>query len=438
MPSKTLILSSGKCAWGECIFCGYGRIMGFKPEAGALARKFNEFFGGLAGDVDGVKVFGSGSFLDEKQVPAGARKEFARLCKKHGICRVTVESRPEFVSKKTLDDFTRIEYTIALGLEVANNDRLSYIQKGFRVGDYEKAASLIHECDGKVRTYVLANLPGVVDVKEELDNTVKHALRFSDSVVVINLLPHGNTPLMRLWTRGEWNYLSKKEFRSLVAGWNDNPKVELDEETFRFVPRFPKQLQEKLSGVGETYLTHPHFEVWQDYLTRWYTPPKNRVLLFLPCSKTKPYSKSKTHQNIIGVLEEAGVRALAHEVMLSNAGVVPRELEDNYPFNAYDWDEKLETPEIKKRYIEVTAKRAADYLRAHKEYYLKVGCYLKHDSESYAALTEAAEDAGVECTNLLTRETYEKIRDERRPLQSDAAATDLKENIVEWLRRNSL
>jgi len=212
----------------------------------------------------------------------------------------------------------------------------------------------------------------------------------------------------------------------------------LDEETFRFIPRFAKQQQENLSGVGEKYLTHPHFEVWQDYLIRWYEPPKEKTLLFLPCSKTKPYSRSKTHGEIIRILKEAGVRDSVHEVMLSNAGVVPREFEDKYPFNAYDWNERLETPEVKSRYVEVTKERIASYLRAHKKYYSKVGCFLKYDAESYKALKDAADEVEIELTNLLSKETYESVLDEGGPLQSIEALADLGKNIVKWLPRNSL
>jgi predicted RNA-binding protein len=231
--------------------------------------------------------------------------------------------------------------------------------------------------------------------------------------------------------------MSRGEFRGLAGKWVGNPKVELDEETFRFVPKFPKQICGNLSGVGERYLTHPHFEVWQDYIRRWYEPPKGKLLLFLPCSKTKPYSDSETHKRIADALKKAGAAGRVHEVMLSNAGIVPREFEDNYPFNAYDWDEREETPEIKRRYIEVTAERIRDYLRAHQQYYLGVGCYLKHDSESYTALTRACEEVGVECRNLLAKETYDRIKGENKPLQNEAALAKLKESLVGWLRQSS-
>jgi predicted RNA-binding protein len=150
----------------------------------------------------------------------------------------------------------------------------------------------------------------------------------------------------------------------------------------------------------------------------------------------KPYSKSKTHHSIINVLGEAG-RDRFHEVMLSSAGLIPREFEDHYPFSSYDWDENMETEEIKGRYIEVTAKRIRDYLTAHRKYYQGVVCFLKYSSESYKALEKACRELKIEFKNLLTEETYESIRGQDRPLQTEEALKDLR-GEVRWCLRNSM
>jgi len=60
----------------------------------------------------------------------------------------------------------------------------------------------------------------------------------------------------------------------------------------------------------------------------------------LPCSYTKPYSRSTTHRGIIETLKKTDKYGRnTNQVMLSNTGVIPREFENMYPFNAYDWDE---------------------------------------------------------------------------------------------------
>ena len=429
MSEKTLILKSGKCAWAKCFFCGYGRIPGKKPSFENLKREFDSFFDSLFG-VDTIKVFGSGSFLDEKQVPREARMYFIERCKDKGITNLTIESRPEFIKEEILEEFKGIDLTVAIGLEIADDVILDKINKGFHLSDFENSAEIIHSCNGKVRTYLLVNLPFVEDLNESLDKSVDYALKFSDSIVLINLLPHGNTPLFRMWLRGEWNFLSRVEFFQLTKKWRSHPKIELDPETFKFIPKFPEEIRERLNGVGEEFLTHPHFEVWQDYLLRWYSPPRGKdILLLLPCSYRKPYSESRTHRRILMELKKLKIYPRIHQVMISNAGLVPREFENYYPFNSYNWDESLETEEIKRRYIEVTEGRIRDYLGAHKDNYKKIFCFLRYDSEGYKSLNKACVDLNLNLKNLLRKETYEKIKKEKRSLQKEAALNDLYEGL---------
>ncbi|OYT54145.1 MAG: hypothetical protein B6U72_03685 [Candidatus Altiarchaeales archaeon ex4484_2] len=422
MSDAFLVLKSGSCAWGRCLFCGYGRIQGELLSLEGFREKLDGFFKSLDSRVDHVKVYGSGSFLDEKQVSGDLRAYFIERCLAEGVKKVTVESRPEFISREKIREFRGLELEVATGLEIACDEILDRISKGFHLSDFEKAVSILHEEQALVRTYLLVNLPFVKNLKESLEESVNYALKYSDSIVLINLLPHGHTPLFRMWLSGVWRFLSREEFHNLAGRYESHPKIELDVETFRFVPLFPRELRENLSGVGERYLTHPHFEVWQDYILRWYRPPSGKkTLLFLPCSYTKPYSRSRTHRGIINVLiDYKGI----HEVMLSNAGVVPREFEDYYPFNSYDWDESKETGEIKERYIGVTKERIIRYLQTHGGHYRRVLCFLGYESESFKALREACNGLGMECKNLLSRE-----REGKRVLQSGEALEDLRYGV---------
>jgi len=85
LKTEILILKYGKCSWGRCIFCGYGRIIGKSANARDVISDFGKFFENLDCDVEQVKVFGSGSFLDEKQIPKDARNYFFSECKKRNI-----------------------------------------------------------------------------------------------------------------------------------------------------------------------------------------------------------------------------------------------------------------------------------------------------------------------------------------------------------------
>ena len=428
-----LIINSGRCSHGKCAFCGYGRIRGFESTKENVIECLNKFFETLAEDE--VKVFGSGSFFDEKQIPADARRHFTQECRKHKVKKITLESRPEYVKDEILREFDGLDLTVAIGLESADDELLKKLDKGYERADFEAAAEKIHTVGQKVRAYLLVNPPYTQDIAESLRKSVEYTLKHADTIVLINLLPHSNAPLMRLWVDGEWRFLTRQEFKDITKPWANEPRISLDEETFKFIPSFPQHLKDDLRGVGEWYLTHPHFEVWQDYLIRWYNPPQGKTLIFLPCAYKKPYSLSDTHKKIIKILRK-NHPSIFHEVMISNAGVIPREFEDKYPFADYDWNEREETSEIKTRYIEITTERIRNYLTAHAKKYNKVVCFLKYDSESYKALAKACEELGIEYKNLLSHETYETIKDSPKPMQSDEALANLEEG-VSWCLQNS-
>jgi len=73
--------------------------------------------------------------------------------------------------------------------------------------------------------------------------------------------------------------------------------------------------------------------------------PKSKILLLLPCSATKPYSLSPSHQKVIKALG-ALRRCVDEAIITSPLGVVPRYLETVYPAMHYDvpvtgyWDEE--------------------------------------------------------------------------------------------------
>ena len=83
------------------------------------------------------------------------------------------------------------------------------------------------------------------------------------------------------------------------------------------------------------------------FLSRYRVPSSKEVLLLVPCSKTKPYSRSPSHRRILRTLSEGGRLPAVHVVSLTSPlGVVPQELERTFPAAHYDipvtgsWDEE--------------------------------------------------------------------------------------------------
>ncbi len=163
--------------------------------------------------------------------------------------------------------------------------------------------------------------------------------------------------------------------------------------------------KEYLRGVGVKYLLHPAFNEGFEKLLKKYKPRKKYALcLFIPCSYGKPYSQSYIHYFIQKAILESGHFDEVHQVILTNAGVVPRELEEYYPYVAYDWNPAYETPEVKKLYVEVLAWRLRRYIDAFKSFYSKFACFLRWDSDSYRAVEIASRSLAIEIPNLAPRE----------------------------------
>lgn len=184
--------------------------------------------------------------------------------------------------------------------------------------------------------------------------------------------------------------------------------------------------REYLRGVGLYYLTHPAFEQAFRRVLDEYRPPKRfRLGLVLPCSYGKPYSQSYIHYLIIRAIKESGFYDDVHQIIVTNAGVVPRELEEYYPFSAYDWNPAYETPEVKEEYVRVLADRLAAYLSRFSDYYERLAAYLRHDSDSIRAVAEASRRLGLEIPNLAPRSVpREEVEDVTMGLRQYASDPD--------------
>ncbi|MFZ0892733.1 MAG: DUF5591 domain-containing protein [Thermoplasmata archaeon] len=115
-------------------------------------------------------------------------------------------------------------------------------------------------------------------------------------------------------------------------------------------------------------------------IARYRPPASKRVLLLVPCSRTKPYRKSHSHRRFAQALESVSARERVHWVSVSSPmGLVPRELEDVFPARNYDIPVTGEWSEVERDHI----LEALDHLLATGQYQ-RVVAHL--DPEEYAFL----------------------------------------------------
>ncbi len=160
-----------------------------------------------------------------------------------------------------------------------------------------------------------------------------------------------------------------------------------------------------LRGVGWRFLAEWPFDEAHRRIIESYKPRKKyRLGLFIPCSYGKPYSQSYIHYLVRRAISEYLSAGLVHEIILTNAGVVPRELDEYWPYTAYDWNPLMETREIRECYKAVLKQRIKDYLESFKDYYEGFAAYLRWDSDSWRALREASLQLGLRIENLAAKE----------------------------------
>jgi uncharacterized protein (DUF2249 family) len=424
MAEKIIYLNSGKCGWGKCIFCGWGAKESKVKSVHELKAMIDEVF--RKEKFDRLKIFNSGSFLDTRQITRAFRSYVVRKCETAGVKELVVESRGEYLTQEFADDMKsdKVKTTIGYGLEVADDEMLKKIQKGATVADFVKAAEFLHKNGFGMRAYVLVNAP--YTTRESLRKTIQIALENSESICLLNWFPHGFSKAFDMWLEGKWKPLTKVEFDELTDEFKD-PKIEKYFEEFVFTPKWPREKQVTIQGATLKELLHPYYAVWQQYINGfWKRDTSKDILLFIPCAYRKPYFNSQLHKAIFGVLGKLPISNRLQLAAISSPGVIPYEFVNYYPFNRYDWPEWEETPEIKRKYIEVTQMRIENFLNAHGSNYKRIFCYFKPTSESYIALKKACERLGIELVSCLKDETYESVKDEKNPLSKEAALEDLK------------
>jgi radical SAM enzyme (TIGR01210 family) len=205
-----VILRTSGCSWARkkgCTMCGYFNDCHPDADGEKILNQFQKAMEKANGQPV-LKVFTSGSFLDEREIPRESRIEILDTASEK-FKQVIVESRPEFVTQEWLRESVSqvAEFQVALGLESANNMVLMRsINKGFTYENYVEAAVDIRKAGATIKTYLLVKPPFLTE-SEAIRDTVNSANQIKDITDVISLNPvniQRGTLVERLWRRGEY------------------------------------------------------------------------------------------------------------------------------------------------------------------------------------------------------------------------------------------
>ncbi|USZ67338.1 archaeosine biosynthesis radical SAM protein RaSEA [Halorussus salilacus] len=197
--SLTIILNTGGCRWaraGGCTMCGY---VAESVEGGSVAHDalMDQIEACLehereqieAGEADGesglVKIYTSGSFLDEREVGGETRRAIAETFADRE--RIVVESLPDFVEREKIEDFTEqgLETDVAIGLETAT-DRVRHdcVNKYFDFEDFVAASEHAEEAGAGIKAYLLMKPPFLSEAEavEDMKYSVRKCAEYAHTV----------------------------------------------------------------------------------------------------------------------------------------------------------------------------------------------------------------------------------------------------------------
>ncbi|MEY7850577.1 archaeosine biosynthesis radical SAM protein RaSEA [Natrarchaeobius sp. A-rgal3] len=195
--SLTIILNTGGCRWaraGGCTMCGYvaESVDGGSVSHEALMDQIQVCLDHEADNADEpadlIKIYTSGSFLDEREVGAETRRAIADTFADRD--RMVVESLPDFVDREKIGDFTQhgVDTDVAIGLETAT-DRVRHdcVNKYFDFADFEDAcaeAAVADEAVGDaanagIKAYLLMKPPFLTE-SEAIEDMISSIERCAD------------------------------------------------------------------------------------------------------------------------------------------------------------------------------------------------------------------------------------------------------------------
>ncbi len=225
VKAMVAILRTKGCWWAfqkGCTMCGYN----VESDQGITIEDLRAQLASVKGKYSGepmVKIYTSGSFLDEREIPSELRLEILGAFPQ--AQKIIFETRPEFVTDEALESLPKEKVLVALGLESADDEVLRRsIRKGFTVADYVKAAENLRRHSIPVRTYLLLKPPFMTEARAIRDTSaaIEFARQYSESISINPVNVQSGTIIEDMWRRGDyrspwiWSLVEV-----LKAGWKE-------------------------------------------------------------------------------------------------------------------------------------------------------------------------------------------------------------------------
>lgn len=215
IPCKaaTVILRTKGCHWwwnSGCTFCGYFNdtrddvtLENLLEQWKYSKSKLNNF-----NDVEMIKVYTSGSLLEDREIPIEFQefvlKETSSLGK-----HLVIESRTEQLTSKKLSWAKKhnSDFTVAIGLEAHDDEVLKFhINKGFSLKSWYRAIEQLQKHDIRIKTYLMFKPPFMSEGEalKQCIKWIKSVVSVSDEVSINPMNIQKGTIIDRLYRNGDY------------------------------------------------------------------------------------------------------------------------------------------------------------------------------------------------------------------------------------------
>jgi len=233
VDALVVILKTRGCTWalqGGCTFCGYVNDSMVRKVTGD--HMLAQMRTALARDYRGqrvVKVYTSGSFLDDTEVPREAQPALLNLLPAT-VEKVTLEAQSHHATRAKVEALRgavrpEVELEVAFGLESAHEPVLAYsVNKDDRFEDFVAACGFARDAGVRTKAYLMLKPPYLTE-REALDDAVATALKAAPHSDLLSINPcnvQNRTVVEWLWKRGlyrsPWLWSVAEALQRVAAG----------------------------------------------------------------------------------------------------------------------------------------------------------------------------------------------------------------------------
>jgi len=202
----TIILRSRGCSWAlskqrGCSMCGY--YLDANNDNVSTVQLINQFDQAYHDKINEIKkdpynyifkIFNSGSFLDEREIPKEVREYiFKKIASIEKFKEVIIESRLEYITSERLEEiiefFKKKYIEIAIGIETVDDYiRNNFINKGVLFDDFKHVLRRCKDYNIGVRAYLLLKPPFLNEQSaiDDCTNSIKSLVDLGVDSISIN------------------------------------------------------------------------------------------------------------------------------------------------------------------------------------------------------------------------------------------------------------